>query len=146
MNHIFSVRWSQSHLVWHQNFWVFGMSIFYKLQFYTYMDNMHIKWKLKSFWYYICHQKVQLSMKTLWKNINFKIFCFNFQRKKKLEHNFSKFLFQYHQNFILEWFLTPKKKFTWRIDNPYFIIDKIVSVRKCFGHFVPPLSLIRVKM
>ena len=47
--------------------------------------------------------------------------------------------------FILEWFLTPKKKFTWRIDHPYFIIDKMVSVQKCFGHFVPPLSLIRVK-
>ena len=38
--------------------------------------------------------------------------------------------------------LTPKKKFTWRIDNPYFIIDKMVSLWKCFGHFVPPLGLI----
>ena len=35
MNHIFSVSWCQSDLVWFQNFWVFGMSIFEKLQFYT---------------------------------------------------------------------------------------------------------------
>ena len=145
MNHIFSVSWCQSDLVWRQNFWVFGMSIFEKLQFYTYMDNMHIKWKLKSFWIYICHQKVQLGMKTFWKKMNFKIFCFDFQRKKISKANFSTFLFQYPQNFVLEWFLTPKKKFTRRIHNPYFIIDKMVSVWKCFGHFVPPLSLIRVK-
>ena len=145
MNHIFFVIWCQSDLVWRKNFWVFGMSIFEKLQFYTYMDNMHIKWKLKSFWICICHQKVQLGMKTFWNKNNFKIFCFHFHRKKISNANFSKFPFQYPQNFILEWFLTPKKKFTWRIDNPYFIIDKIVSVWKRFGHFVPPLSSIRVK-
>ena len=74
-----------------------------------------------------------------------KFFASIFKEKKIWNANFSTFLFQYPQNFVLEWFLTPKKKFTWRIDNLYFIIDKMVSVRKCFGHFVPPLSLIRVK-
>ena len=137
MNHVFSVRWCQSNLVWHLNFRVFGMSIREKLQFYTKKNNMHIKWKLKSFWIHICHQKVQLGMKTFWKKMNFKIFCFDFQRKKISKANFSTFLFQYPQNFVLEWFLTPKKKFTWRIYNPYFVIDKIVSLQKCFGHFEP---------
>ena len=85
-------------------------------------------------------------MKTFWKKIISKFFALIFKEKKISNANFSKFLFQYPQNFILEWFLTPKKKFTWRLDNPYFIIDKIVSVRKCFGHFVTPLSLIRVKL
>ena len=63
-----------------------------------------------------------------------------FSKKNKIQTQiFQSFFFNTPQNYILEWFLTPKKKFTWRIDNPYFIIDKIVSVRKCFGHFVPPL-------
>ena len=74
MNHVFSVSWCQSNLVWHQNFWVFGMSIFKKLQFYTCMDNMHIKWKLKWFWICICHQKVWLGMKTFWKKLISKLF------------------------------------------------------------------------
>ena len=80
------------------------------------------------------------------KKNNFKIFYFDFQGKKIWMKIFSDFLFQYPQNFILDWFTTPKKKFTWRIDNPYFIIDKMVSSQKCFGHFVPPLSLIRVNI
>ena len=146
MYHIFSVSWCQNHLVCCQNFWVFCMPIFEKLQFYTYMDNMHIKWKLKSFWIHICYQKVLMGMKTFWKKNNFKIFYFDFQGKKIWMKIFSDFLFQYPQNFILDWFTTPKKKFTWRIDNPYFIIEKMVSSQKCFGHFVPPLSLIRVNI
>ena len=80
------------------------------------------------------------------KKNNFKIFYFDFQGKKIWMKIFSDFLFQYPQNFILDWFTTPKKKFTWRIDNPYFIIEKMVSSQKCFGHFVPPLSLIRVNI
>ena len=145
MNHIFYVSWCQSDLLWCQIFWVFGMSIFEKLQFYTYMDNMHIKWKLKSFWIYICHQKVQLGMKTFWKKMNFKIFCFDFQRKKKFKHKFFNIPFSIPPKFYFGMIFNTKKEFTWRIDNPYFIIDKIVSVWKCFGHFVPPLSLFRVK-
>ena len=80
------------------------------------------------------------------KKSNFKMFYFDFQGKKIWMKIFSDFLFQYPQNFILDWFTTPKKKFTWRIDNPYFIIDKMVSSQKCFGHFVPPLSSIRANI
>ena len=95
---IFSVSWCQCILVWPQNFWVLGISIFEfwasqflkKLQFYTFIDNMHIKLNPKSFLIYICHQKVLLGMKTFWKKFNLKIFCFNFQGKK----NFWKWIFQ----------------------------------------------------
>ena len=91
MNHIFSVSWCQSNLAWGQNFWVFGMSIFEKLQFSTYMD-MHINWKPKSFWIHIFHQKVWLSMKTFWKK-NSKSFTSILKEKKIWRQNFQSLFF-----------------------------------------------------
>ena len=110
MNHIFSVRWCQRNLVWHLNFRVFGMSICEKLQFHTYMDNMHIKWKLKLFWIYVCHQKVQLGMKTFWKKMNFKIFCFDFQRKKNFKHKFFNIPFSIPPKFYFGMIFNTKKE------------------------------------
>ena len=51
MDRSFFIRWQQSNLVWRQYFQAFGSSIFERLKFFTYMDNMHI-------WIFICHQKV----------------------------------------------------------------------------------------
>ena len=120
MNRSFSMRPCQSDLVWRWNFWDFDMNIFEKWWFYTYMDNMHIKWKLKSFWIHIWCQKVLLCMK-FFEKIGFqKNFFFNFRRKKKFDFKFfffnflkkKKFWSQIFQNFILtthkffflEWF------------------------------------------
>ena len=90
--------------------------------------------------------KSTIGYENFMKEYQFQIFLLQFWKKKKFQTQiFQNFFFNTSQNFILEWFLTPKKKFTWRIDNLYFIIDKMVSAWKCFGHFVPPLSLIRVE-
>ena len=123
---------------WHVNFW--KITILHLHGQYAYQMKAKIILNL------YLSSKSTIGYENFLKKNNFKIFYFDFQRKKISNTNFSKFLFQYPQNFILEWFLTPKKKFTWRIDNPYFIIDKMVRVQKCFGHFVPPLSLIRVNI
>ena len=123
---------------WHVNFW--KITILHLHGQYAY------QMKAKIILILYLSSKSTIGYENFMKEYQFQIFLLQFWKKKKNSNaNFSKFLFQYPQNFILEWFLTPKKKFTWRIDNPCFIIDKIVSVRKCFGHFVPPLSLIRVK-
>ena len=124
---------------WHVNFW--KITILHLHGQYAYQ--MKAKIILNS---YLLSKSTIGYENFLKKKNNFKLFYFDFQGKKIWMKIFSDFLFQYPQNFILDWFTTPKKKFTWRIDNPYFIIDKMVSVWKCFGHFVPPLSLIRVKV
>ena len=58
------VRWRRSSLVWPRSF---GTTIFENLSFFTYMGNMYIKWKLKTFQIWIWHKKIQFLMKNLQK-------------------------------------------------------------------------------
>ena len=86
------------------------MLIFEKWWFSTYMDNMHIKWKLKSSWIHIWSQKVLLCMK-FFEKIWFQNFFLQFSNEKKiLIANFSKFFFDNPQIFFLRMILNTKNE------------------------------------
>ena len=125
---------------WHVNFW--KITILHLHRQYAYPIKAKIILDL-----YLSSNST-IGYKNFLKKNQFENILLLFSRKKNFERKFFKISFQLPQNFILEWFFTPKKKFTWRIDNPYFIIDKMVSIWKCLGHFVPPppLGLIRVTL
>ena len=67
----FVVSWRRSSLLWPL---MFGTTILENLWFLTYMDNIYIKWKLKTFYIHIWHKKMPFVMKKFEKNKFFKIF------------------------------------------------------------------------
>ena len=69
--HTFVVSWRRSSLLW---LIMFGTTILENLWFLTYMDNIYIKWKLKTFYIHIWHKKMPFVMKKFEKNKFFKIF------------------------------------------------------------------------
>ena len=74
MMYSFARRGRQSSLVWLWKFASFWYEKFENLPFFTYIGNMYIKWKLKTFWIQIWHKKIQFALKFFAKNGFFKIF------------------------------------------------------------------------
>ena len=67
----FAVGLHQSELVWKFPIWPDN---FQKFTIFIYIDNIYIKWKLKTFYIHIWHKKMPFVMKKFEKNKFFKIF------------------------------------------------------------------------
>ena len=102
------------------------MLIFEKIQFYSYMDNMYIKWKLNAFQIQICHKKELFCTKYFLK-IGFSFFSLILKVKKNFECKFFEKMFLRPPNFIFKWIQTPKMENTWRFETPNIIAREIAS-------------------
>ena len=110
------------------------------------MDNMHIKWKLKSFWTHICCLKVLLCI-IFFEKIWFLNLLLQFLKEKKIDQKFFKNFFLQPPIF-LEWFQTLKMEITWRFDSVDAIQDIGANSQSCCGHIPTPHHhhhLIRIK-
>ena len=90
------------------------------------MDNTYIKWKLKSFYIQICHEKVLFCMRLL-KKLDFHFFSLIFIGKKLERKLFKKTILQAQKFYFLMIFNTKNRKNTWRFETPSFIPHKIAS-------------------
>ena len=144
--HTFVVSWRRSSLLWPL---MFGTTILENLWFLTYMDNIYVKWKLKTLYIYIWHQKMPFVMKKFEKNKFFKIFVSFFMAIFFFKTRIFRKIYYTTPHFLDSYlFFTWKKEFTLRLDTPNFITRKTASLWKCWGWIPPPThpGLIRVKV
>ena len=129
------VRWRRSSLIWPLSF---GTTIFENLSFFTYMGNIYIKWKLKTFQIWIWHKKIQFLMKNLQK-IEFSRFLPQFRWDFFFcNANFSENFIYTPQFFFIHVFYRWQRKITWRLDTPNLITRRMASDRMTVVLIPPP--------
>ena len=99
--HSFDVRWRKSSLLWPQKFANFWYYNFWKITFLICIDNMYIKWKLKTFYIQIWHQKIKFVMKQFAWYEFLKKFCLIFHGIFVQKSKFSKHFHTQPLTFVL---------------------------------------------
>ena len=124
----------------------FGYENFENPLFMTYMHNMHIKWKLKTYQMQIrgwnCNLTKFLGEKSIFKN-----FGFNFQKKIFFEIKiFQKFSNTTPQNFFSNYFKHQKWQLQLGLTSPALFHAQRQVVKVDPGRFLPPPALLGLNL